>query len=185
MFTASLKYDTSKRWQGEWWWLIIELRNAVIAGFLLLLRSPPFYPPSFHLARSQINGWADDYYDDDGGGDYDDSGDSTGALVARPNCFFKTRFKKLFGILGWDILDVSDFFLFECCIHNRLLARRMQIQEPMVLLLLGEASWCKFLLGGGLLMQLIWCSSYAAACMNIMIGPPLPYHYHLQSQIHL
>ena len=39
--------------------------------------------------------------------------------------------------------------------------------------------------GGGLLMQLIWCSSYAAACMNIMIGPPLPYHYHLQSQIHL
>ena len=38
-------------------------------------------------------------------------------------------------------------FLFECCIHNRL-ARRMQIQEPMVLLLLGEASWCKFLLGG-------------------------------------
>lgn len=53
--------------------------------------------------------------------------------------FFKSRFKKLFGILGWDILDVSDFFLFECCIHNRL-ARRMQIQEPMVLLLLGEAS---------------------------------------------
>ena len=47
--------------------------------------------------------------DDDGGGDYDDSGDSTGALIARPNCFFKTRFKKLFGILGWDILDVSDF----------------------------------------------------------------------------
>ena len=40
--------------------------------------------------------------------------------------------------LGY-ILDVSDFFLFECCIHNRL-ARRMQIQEPMVLLLLGEAS---------------------------------------------
>ena len=50
--------------------------------------------------------------------------------------FFKSRFKK---ILGWDILDVSDFFPFECCIHNRL-ARRMQIQEPMVLLLLGEAS---------------------------------------------
>ena len=55
------------------------------------------------------------------------------------NLFFKSIFKKLFGILGWDILDVIDFFLFECCIHNRL-ARRMQIQEPMVLLLLGEAS---------------------------------------------
>ena len=140
-------YDTSKLWQWEWWWLIIELRNAVIAGFLLLLRSPPFYPPSFHLARSQINGWGDDDNDDDGGGDYDDSSGGTGALVVRPTRFFKSRFKKLFGILGWDILDVSDLFLFECCIHNRL-ARRMQIQEPMVLLLLGEASWCKFLLGG-------------------------------------
>ena len=36
--------------------LIIKLRNAVIAAFFLLLPcSPPFYQPSFHLARSQIN----------------------------------------------------------------------------------------------------------------------------------
>ena len=91
VFTASLKYDTSKRWQWEWWWLIIELRNAVIAGFLLLLRSPPFYLPSFHLARSQINGWGDDDNDDDGGGDYDDSGGGTGALVVRPTCFFSSQ----------------------------------------------------------------------------------------------
>ena len=35
---------------------IIKLRNAVIAAFFLLLPcSPPFYQPSFHLARSQIN----------------------------------------------------------------------------------------------------------------------------------
>ena len=60
----------------------------------------PFYPPSFHLARSRINGWGDDDNDDDSGG-------GTGALVVRPARFFKSRFKKLFGILGWYIFLMS------------------------------------------------------------------------------
>ena len=178
MFTASLKYDTSKRWQGEWWWLIIELRNAVIAGFLLLLRSPPFYPPSFHLARSQINGWADDDNDDDVGGDYDDSGDSTGALVARPNCFFKTRFKKLFGILGWDILDVSDFSCLNvvftigcwrvgCKFRNRWCCSYWG-SLLMQILIGGKASWCSWsdVLPMLLLAWILWL---APLCLIIII----------------
>ena len=177
-------YDISKLWQWEWWWLIIELRNAVIAGFLLLLRSPPFYPPSFHLARSQINGWGDDDNDNDGGGNYDDSGGSTGALVLRPTCFSSQYSRNCLEFLVGIFLMSLTF----SCLN--------------VVFTIGWRVGCKFrnrwcssywgrpldansYRGGGLLMQLIWCSSYAAACMNIMIGPPLPYHCHLQSQIHL
>ena len=75
---------------------IIKLRNAVIAAFFLLLPcSPPFYQPSFHLARSQIN------------------------EVEEEEIVF-------------DRCILYFVFALTCC--------GMQIQEPMVLLLLANAA---------------------------------------------
>ena len=55
---------------------IIKLRNAVIAAFFLLLPcSPPFYQPSFHLARSQINEQNDDHHNDDDDDHHDECED--------------------------------------------------------------------------------------------------------------
>ena len=112
--------------------------------FLLVGCSHPFYQPSFHLAPRQIDN-----------PDHDDD--------LAPWCVLVVMLDPSIRKIGWKIsilwcdcvyilyleflyLCLRAVFVFACW--------RMQIQEPMVLLLLG-CSWC----------------SWSADCMNILIAP--------------
>lgn len=116
--------------------------------FLLVGCSHPFYQPSFHLAPRQI--------------DNPDHDDDLAPWCVLEIVMLGPSIRKI----GWKISILClwlclylvfciSVFVFACCIYVFVFACwRMQIQEPMVLLLLG-CSWC----------------SWSADCMNILIAP--------------